>query len=247
MNQFNFNQNSIKSNTTFQYKYVVSSASMVLGLSKDNYELENLNVGDEYYVDRTYKINSIPEEMNGYLWIKTANNDRDMNDENFFSFQLNEATKIYVAYDSRALNYPNWLVNDFYRVGKQVGVSEYADKLDLWVKECEPGVISLGANLANGAQGVESMYVVLIETSDSQRPESPENMGDPASLGPANMFLLYQNYPNPFNAGTDIRFQLPKNADVELTIYNILGQTVRTLTQGYKTAGHYIFQYGPST
>jgi hypothetical protein len=181
--------------------------------------------------------------MNGYLWIKTANNDRNNTDENFVTFQLRETAKIYVAYDSRAVNYPNWLVENFYRIGKQIGVSEYATKLDLWERNCEPGVIALGANLAMGAQGVESMYVVLIENKNGQRPDSPENMGDPLSLGPANMFLLYQNYPNPFNAGTEIRFQLPKNADVELTIYNILGQTVRTLTQGYKTAGHYILKW----
>ena len=237
------NRNPIKPNTSIQYNFEVSSGSIVVGLTKDNYELAYLNVGDQYYVDRNYSINSLPEEMNDYLWIKTANDDRDKKGEDFLSFQLTEATKIYVAFDSRALNYPNWLVNDFYRVGKNIGVSEYADKLDLWVKECEPGVITLGANLADGAQGVESMYVVLIETTNSQRPESPENLGDPASLGPANMFLLYQNYPNPFNAGTEIRFQLPKNADVELTIYNILGQTVRILTQGYKTAGHYIMKW----
>jgi len=237
------NRNSIKPNTTFRYNFEVSSGSIVVGLTKDNYELAYLNVGDQYYVDRIYTINSIPEEMNGCLWIKTANDDRDKKDENFFSFQLSEPAKIYIAYDSRALNYPNWLVNDFYRVGKPVGVSEYADKLDLWVKQCEPGVITLGANLADGAQGVESMYVVLIESENGQHPDAPENMTDPLSLGPANTFLLYQNYPNPFNAGTEIRFQLPKNSDIELTIYNILGQAVRILTQGYKTAGHHIMKW----
>lgn len=238
------NRNSIAPNSKFQYAFQVTSGAIVLGLSKDNYELAYLNVDDEYYVDRAYKIKSVPEEMNGYLWIKTANDDRNNTNENFVSFQLSEAAKIYVAYDSRAVNYPNWLINDFYRIGKQIGVSEYAQTLDLWERKCEPGVITLGANLARGAQGVESMYVVLIENKNGQRPGSPEDLGEPLSLGPANMFLLYQNYPNPFNAGTEIRFQLPKNADVELIIYNILGQTVRTLTQGYKTAGHYILKWG---
>ncbi len=237
------NRNHIAPNTTFQYKFEVSSGSIVLGLSKENYKLAYLNVGDEYYVDRNYKIVSIPIEMEGYVWIQTANDDRDKKDSNFLTFQLNEKAKIYIAYDSRALNYPNWLVNDFYRIGKQIGVSEYATHLDLWERECEPGIITLGANLAEGAQGVESMYVVLIESKNSQRPGSPDNMGDPLSLGPANMFLLYQNNPNPFNAGTEIRFQLPKDVYVELTIYNILGQTVKTLTQGYKTAGHHILKW----
>lgn len=237
------NRNVIETNTTFQYYYDVSPGSIVLGLSKDNYELAYLNIGDKYYIDRNYTITTIPEEMNGYLWIKTANDDRNKMEENFLTFQLSEKAKIYIAYDCRALNYPNWLVNDFYRIGKHIGVSEYVGKLDLWEKECDPGIITLSGNIAEGTQGVESMYVVLIETKNSHRPGGPENMGDPLSLGPANMFLLYQNYPNPFNAGTEIRFQLPQNVYVELTIYNILGQTMRTLVQGYKVAGHHILRW----
>jgi len=237
------NRNIIDKNTEFEYSYEVSPGTIIIGLNRAQYELAYLNVGDEYYIDRNYTLSNIPMEMNGYLWIKTANDDRDKKDENFLNFQLIEKAKIYIAYDSRALNYPNWLVNDFYRIGKSIGVSEYAENLDLWEKECDPGVVSLGANLAEGAQGVESMYVVIIETNNSQRPGMPDDMGDPFSLGPANMFLLYQNYPNPFNSGTEIRFQLPKTAYVELTIYDVLGQTVRILTSGYKPSGHHILSW----
>lgn len=44
-------------------------------------------------------------------------------------------------------------------------------------------------------------------------------------------FALAQNYPNPFNAGTVIRFGLPKDeaGNVKLVVYNVLGQSVRTL------------------
>lgn len=237
------NRNRIAPNTSIQYKFDVAEGAIVLGLNKENYELAYLDVGDRYYVDRNYTIKSIPEAMKGYLWIKTANDDRDKTENDFLSFQLRERAKIYIAYDSRALNYPDWLVNDFYRIGKYVGVSEYATKLDLWERECEPGIITLGGNLALGAQGVESMYVVLIENKNAQRPGNPENMEDPLSLGPANMYLLYQNYPNPFNAGTEIRIQLPQDGEVELTIYNLLGQTIKTLAQGHKSSGHYIFRW----
>lgn len=58
-----------------------------------------------------------------------------------------------------------------------------------------------------------------------------------------NQFQLAQNYPNPFNPNTMIRYQLPKQADVTLVIYDLLGQKVRKLAQGRQTAGSYEWEW----
>ena len=52
-------------------------------------------------------------------------------------------------------------------------------------------------------------------------------------------FTLHQNYPNPFNAETTISFNLAANSEVKITVYNIYGQLVETLFDGYENADYH--------
>ncbi len=53
-------------------------------------------------------------------------------------------------------------------------------------------------------------------------------------------FALATNYPNPFNPATTIQYALPQPADVQLTVYNVVGQVVRTLVAEHQAAGRYL-------
>ena len=52
-------------------------------------------------------------------------------------------------------------------------------------------------------------------------------------------YELLQNYPNPFNPETIIEYQVPKRGKVQLNIYNMLGQKIRTLVDDVLPAGNY--------
>lgn len=54
---------------------------------------------------------------------------------------------------------------------------------------------------------------------------------------------LFDNYPNPFNPTTTISYALPEATEVNLMIYNALGEMIKVLDSGYKTAGYHKFDF----
>jgi len=56
-----------------------------------------------------------------------------------------------------------------------------------------------------------------------------------------NSFALQQNYPNPFNPSTAIKFSVPENSKITLTVYNLLGQIIKVLANEVVNPGNYSF------
>jgi len=59
-------------------------------------------------------------------------------------------------------------------------------------------------------------------------------------------FKLEQNYPNPFNPATSIKYAIPLDTHVKLTIYDLLGNEIKTLVDGYQPAGTYSVKFDGS-
>ena len=59
-------------------------------------------------------------------------------------------------------------------------------------------------------------------------------------------FNLSQNYPNPFNPSTKIEYSVPKEAEVNLSIYDILGKKVLQLVNQIQAAGNYRYEFNGS-
>jgi hypothetical protein len=80
-------------------------------------------------------------------------------------------------------------------------------------------------------------------------PPPPGNAGvtgvNKSELVPG-VFALEQNYPNPFNPTSTITYSIAKKGNVELKVFNVLGQEVQTLFSGVQSAGSHTITFNGS-
>jgi hypothetical protein len=98
-----------------------------------------------------------------------------------------------------------------------------------------------------------SQYYWLVEALDSDGfvVGSNENTANTMVVGTLSIdgadipevFALHQNYPNPFNPTTQIKYDLPEDALVSITIYDIMGRSIRSLVKSRQTAGYRSVQW----
>ncbi|MEX2585071.1 MAG: T9SS type A sorting domain-containing protein [Balneolaceae bacterium] len=82
------------------------------------------------------------------------------------------------------------------------------------------------------------MSASLVGFQEGEQPDFPEP--------PVNDSVeLFQNYPNPFTQTTSIEFSLPEDAEIEISLHDILGRKVDILHSGYTPAGLHTLEYDP--
>ncbi|MEJ2617908.1 MAG: T9SS type A sorting domain-containing protein, partial [Ignavibacteriaceae bacterium] len=111
------------------------------------------------------------------------------------------------------------------------------------------------ANASNGAPfnyynfvaGAKQVYM-----NEIARMVKLGKVPQPVSVAEGNstipkVYALEQNYPNPFNPTTTIKFALPKNSNVKLAVYDILGRLVTKLVDGNLEAGNHKVVFNASS
>ena len=115
---------------------------------------------------------------------------------------------------------------------------KYNDKAP-WPREPDSTGQSLVAGLARptGDPNDPSYWTVSSQIHGSPRANDAASPVQQQTETLPTVFRLHQNYPNPFNPQTTIKFDMPKDARVTLTIYNALGQQVAMVIDERLQAG----------
>ncbi len=133
-------------------------------------------------------------------------------------------------YDCMAMEYLYWCIVTY------MGILSDAQTCAGISNEWEPCTPEL-------FESTDTLMFNLVNDTENMLPQlAPDGNYCPANVGigkntkPASFPILY-NYPNPFNPVTHLRYNLPEDALVNITIYDMMGRQVSTLVSSQQTAG----------
>ena len=203
-----------------------SSAATGSSISGDVVTFSNVSIQDGYYALGTESDATLPVELTSFELLETRNDEIILqwvteSEINNLGFNLDRKTPI----------------TDWSQIASYVTHSELQGQgsvshqttytfTDNTVQENESYDYRLSDVDYDG--NVEYHSLQLMGVSSTNIPEQ---------------FILYPNYPNPFNPVTTIRYDLPDDAHVTLTIYDLMGSEVIKLLDGPKTSGSRSIQW----
>jgi len=133
-------------------------------------------------------------------------------------------------YDCMAMEYLYWCIVTY--MGILSDVQTCAGISNEW-EPCTPELF----------ESTDTLMFNLVNDTENMLPQlAPDGNYCPANVGigkntKLSSFPILYNYPNPFNPVTHLRYNLPEDALVNITIYDMMGRQVSTLVSSQQTAG----------
>lgn len=107
------------------------------------------------------------------------------------------------------------------------------EKVDIWTAY----IVGRGNDNLNSITKLKEYTASAINFYNSNFTQLPVGIDEVPVI--VDDYQLFQNYPNPFNPTTKIRYTIPKSGTVNLKVFNILGQEVKTLVNDFQRVGRY--------
>lgn len=189
---------------------------------------DNSGVSSSFYHTGSYNVTGFSElEVDFYFVAISMDNSR----EDFWIQYYDGSTWYTVAAFARGIDFDN---NTFYHATVSISSANYNFPTDARLRF-----------MCDASGNIDDVYLDNITFRGFGTMSSFADAGKGNAI--PEKFSLSQNYPNPFNPVTTIKFSLPEASDVSVEVYNILGQRVATIVDGFYEPGEYQVNWDGNT
>jgi hypothetical protein len=145
---------------TFQRPVKVSGLSVADSANASDWSVRsNLQVGDKQYGDRTFTVTSVPAQLQGATWVRTANDSKTATQNPLVNFTTDRDSEIHLGIDRRIGRRP-WMDGTWIDTGLTVTNDESTPRtFQLFKKFFPAGAVAVGPN-ADGNSS--SMYILVV-------------------------------------------------------------------------------------
>ena len=203
--------------------------SSITASTANSYVLAELQGGDHYYTDRNgaakHVLVDIPPDYLCSEWIKTANNDKNVTDQNHLNFTLLEDASVFIAYDTRATSEPAWLASAFTPLGEVVDIADPSpsQEFDLLRRDFAAGSVVLGGNEAPGANSNYSVFARPLPLGDPSQALPVPPGASAVALTISGVWIQVQRSPGDTTEEFTQAIAAAINADSTLSAARIYG------------------------
>jgi len=176
----------------------------IVAANGKTYTRDTVAAGNTLYIDRTYTFVTVPAELAGQDYIRTANADKQLTTPDFLSFSLSQSAAVYVMYDTR-YPIPPWL-RGWTDTGQDVVATEVNNTQlarRLYRRDYPAGTVVLGANRSVNASVMYNVIAAPITENVVYRMDVGSTTGYTSAAGVVwgadNYFTggSLSNLPNP--------------------------------------------------
>ncbi len=221
-------------------KYSINSVSSDYGVSVKSDNLGNTYVaGNCINLVGNYDIVTIKYNQYGdSIWVKQFDSDYHFDDK-VYDFIMDSLDNIYITgYSVKQNNKKEIILLKYTKNGELIRSMNYINSASLsgayLLKDKNNNIIVSGSNLLN----LSSNFSVCLKYSQVIGIKNISQFS-------TNHFNLYQNYPNPFNPVTNMIYDLLKDTEVTIKVFDLLGNVVFYVNE-YKRAGSYEVRFDGS-
>lgn len=136
----------------------------------------NLQTGDQQYGDRTYLFSSVPANVSGCNWIRTANDSKAYTSDPLVTFKVTQNADVLVAHNDLITTKPSWM-SGWTDTGDNLTNNETTPRVFSLFKKYYP--VNSTVSLGNNGSTAEGLYTVVVKPASTTSTPTPTSTATP--------------------------------------------------------------------